>query len=207
MSRSPVSYHHGNLREALLNSADQLLREKGPEGISLRAVARQAGVSQTAPYRHFSDKDELLAGVAEIGFTRMHENMWKLGNQFEDFGDRLKALGLGYITFALGNPNLFRLMFGTLRARSEEVPDLKTACDEGYEVLLGTIREGQSAGVFREGDVELLAVAAWSQVHGMAHLAIDGVLEKKRPGESLEELAESVGELVLSGLHRPEARG
>lgn len=203
MGRSSLSYHHGNLRQALIDSADELIREKGPDGLSLRGVARQAGVSQTAPYRHFAEKDELLAAVAEIGFARMHEGMAKLAADHQDHGDRLKALGLGYITFAVENPNLFRLMFGTLMARSEEYPDLKSACDEGYGVLLSTIEEGQEAGVFCEGEVELLAVAAWSQVHGLAHLAIDGVLEKKQPeGFSLSELAYAVGERLLIGLSR-----
>lgn len=196
-----MKYHHGNLRQALLDAAGELIEEEGYHNLSLRGTARKAGVSQTAPYRHFSEKDQLLAAVAAEGFDQLSERMREAATQHDGARDQLKAIGQSYLEFALGNPHLFRLMFGPLMARGEEYPEMKERCDGGYQILLSVLGHGQRQGVFRQAPVELLGVAAWAQVHGVAHLAIDGVLEKKVPeGVDFDGLVDSVCDLLVEGL-------
>src|SRR6195256_264747 len=109
--RRPKPYHHGHLREALLQAAIQLIAEVGPAGFTLREVARRAGVSHNAPYRHFRDRDDLMAAVAAQGFRELTQAMMEAAGQPSDTLDRLKRAGLGYVAFALRRPEHFTVMF------------------------------------------------------------------------------------------------
>ncbi|MGE0494059.1 MAG: TetR/AcrR family transcriptional regulator [Vulcanimicrobiota bacterium] len=201
--RFELTYHHGNLRAALLQAASDMVAESGPDALTLRAVARQAGVSQTAPYRHFADKEELLAEVAELGFERLKAWLMNSLEGEEDPVERLHAVGRGYLTYAMANPHLFRLMFGPLVAKGEAYPDLESTCKEGFEILLGVIREGQQAGCLAEGNVEAMGMAAWSMVHGLAHLTIDGqMLLEKASAANEEAMGRMMGTFLIEGLRR-----
>src|SRR6266478_7680215 len=109
--RRPKPYHHGNLREALLEAAIRLIAEVGPTAFTLREVARRAGVSHNAPYRHFRDRDDLMAAVAAQGFRELTQAMVDAAGGWADALDRLKRAGLGYVTFALRRPEHFTVMF------------------------------------------------------------------------------------------------
>src|SRR4029453_14649287 len=104
-------YHHGNLREALLNAAIDLIAEVGPTAFTLREVAGQAGVSHNAPYRHFHSKDDLMGAVARQGYRELTDAMLQPAKQQSNAADRLKRAGLGYVTFALRRPEHFTVMF------------------------------------------------------------------------------------------------
>ena len=168
---SKPGYHHGDLPSALIASALALVEEVGVQGLTLRAVARHAGVSHAAPYNHFADRQALLAAVAEQGFAALTERMdsaWAT-NRRRAFGERLTATVTAYVTFATERPAHFRVMFAP--------PLLQAAADRAFGVLHAAIVQAQDAGAFaREADARELALAAWSACHGLAFLAIDGRL-------------------------------
>jgi AcrR family transcriptional regulator len=168
---SARTYHHGNLREALLDAAAALVAEAGPGGFTLREVARRVGVSHNAPYRHFHDKDELLAAVAAQGFERLSAAMRTSAAGGEDALDRFRLCGRGYIEFALRWPEHFLVMFD-LPSCAGRYPDYTAAGKEAFQVLLASIAEVQSEGALPAGDAQPMALVAWSLVHGIAKLAI-----------------------------------
>lgn len=194
-----MTYHHGNLKEALLQAATELLVEDGPQKLSLRAAARQAGVSQSAPYRHFSAKGELLAAVGQRGFVDLKELMLKGLEGLENHRDRLRQVGTSYVQFAQDNPQLFRLMFGPLMTSENHNEELSSPCQECFGVLLGVITAGQEAGVFRSGPPEVLSKTAWAMVHGVAHLALDGQLNYEKFG-NLEQMLHMLCGHLYDGL-------
>ena len=110
-------YHHGDLRRALVEAAERILENEGPSALSLRAVAREAGVSAAAPYHHFKDKNELLAAIAQEGFELLAQAMREGAAHEEDPRRRLNALGVAYVRFARDNPALYNLMYSTSRER------------------------------------------------------------------------------------------
>jgi AcrR family transcriptional regulator len=154
-----AAYHHGDLRASLIAAATELLDREGISGVSLREAARRAGVSHAAPYRHFADRDALLAAVAARGFARLGEVMREAGPRGS------LALGEAYVRFALERPNLYRLMFGgVLRIAGHD--ELREHALRTYE---GLVRAFSAAGGGRRED---MAAAAWSLVHGLAGLLL-----------------------------------
>ena len=168
-------YHHGNLRQALLQAAIALVAEAGPAGFTLREVARRAGVSHNAPYRHFRDKGELLAAVATEGFRELTRAMTDAAEGRPAALDQLKHAGLAYIAFALRRPDHFTVMF------EAPLPDIRDsecaqAGREAFETLLHFVEACQREGCLPAGDPLQRALMAWSLVHGIAKLAIAGRL-------------------------------
>lgn len=193
-------YHHGDLRRAVLAAALRLLETEGPRALTLRAVARLAGVSQAAPYRHFADKQALLAAVAEEGFRAMSEAMRRATTEHPDNPlGRFLALGLAYVGFASGHPSHFRVMFGREMADRSAYPSLGEAAQETFALLLEAIVECQRAGFVRPGEPEELALSAWSIVHGLSALLVDGQLPRGE-GKGQEELAQIVTQALFLGL-------
>ena len=163
-------YHHGDLRAALLSTAAEILVEQGVTKLSLRGAARRAGVSQTAPYRHFRDKTALLAALAAGGFHELAEAMRRHASAAEERPQRLLATGQAYVSFALEKSALFRLMFGPEVPDKASYPELKAAASEAFTVLTQEVSREQMP----ETEAFDRAVAAWSLVHGLATLLIDG---------------------------------
>ena len=191
----------GNLRETLLDAAAALIAKKGPQGFSLREVARRARVSEAAPYWHFTDREALLAAVAERGFAEMAEGMMAIWSAIPDPRARLHALGIGYVQFALAHPSYLRVMFGSEVPDKAAHPGLKEAGARTFDLLVQAIADCQAAGQVRSGDPVELAVAAWSTVHGLAALLVDGRLkERVRSTVEAERLAERVTEVLRTGL-------
>jgi AcrR family transcriptional regulator len=154
-----TTYHHGNLRAALLQAAGEWIEKHGISELSLRETARRAGVSHSAPYRHFPDRESLLAALAAEGFGLLDE---ALANR----PDRDK--GLGYVEFALVHPQRFRLMFGGL-LRLDDYPELRGAAERNYQEL-------QRAFADLGAEAPLVAAASWALVHGLACLILEGHL-------------------------------
>lgn len=172
-------FHHGDLRWALLQGAMLLLERKGPLGVGLRAAARLAGVSQTAPYRHFSDKESILAALAEQGLRELGDRMSAAAREHADPKEALLAIGETYVLLAAERPNLFRLMFGPEVADKDRYPGVRDAGMRAYQVLLDAIGAAQRAGAVRQGDPDGLALAHWACVHGIASLIVDGRLSDR----------------------------
>jgi len=166
-------YHRVNLKESLLDAAVALIGEVGPQGFTLREVARRAEVSHNAPYRHFRDKDDLLAGVAAQGFERLTESMKKAMAKGRTAAERLQLAGRGYIAFALEWPRHVLVMFDTPKP-AEVRPELAESAQRAFQTLLDAIAAAQAEGALPKGDPQKLAIVAWSGVHGLAKLVIGG---------------------------------
>jgi AcrR family transcriptional regulator len=171
----PKPYHHGNLREALLEAAIRLIAEVGPTAFTLREVARRAGVSHNAPYRHFRDRDDLMAAVAAQGFRELTQAMIVAAKERADLLDRLKRAGLAYVTFALRRPEHFTVMFDAPMSKRKH-PDSAAAAEQAFGTLMSFVKDCQDTGRLPPGDLRQMALLAWTMVHGIAKLAITGRL-------------------------------
>jgi len=160
--RRRQSYHHGDLQSALILTAGKMLEKEGLEALTLRAVARRAGVSHNAPYRHFTEREALLAALAAEGFEWLGAAQRKAGE-----AGGLRAMGEAYVAFALDNPQRFRLMFGgrISIARHEQLREVATKTFAGLSgALSARVPEAQGA---RDA-----SIAAWALVHGLALLLL-----------------------------------
>ncbi len=206
IARKPKGqYHHGDLRRALLDAALDLLK-KG-EDVALRDVARRAGVSHTAPYRHFADKDALLAAVGEEGFLALAKALRASIAKVEEPLARYYAASSAYVRFAVRHPAHYRVMFGARSAmKAPEIPSaLLSAGQEAFGLLLALIVEMQQAKLIRRGEPLEIAVALWSMEHGLAMLELDGYVAIL-PGRSDEERSRLVHRLLLEGLGERDRR-
>jgi AcrR family transcriptional regulator len=168
------NYHHGNLRAELLDTALQQLHEVGVDTLSLRALARAVGVSQTAPYRHFADKNELLAALATRGYKDLLLALRAAGDTTGDCPrQRLIAFAHAYVDYAATHPDLFKLMFGPVLQPTEKYPELRDAIRETFGLVQEILRHGIERGIFRQQDIAYLANAAWAGIHGLATLKVD----------------------------------
>ncbi|HTQ58016.1 MAG TPA: TetR/AcrR family transcriptional regulator [Bryobacteraceae bacterium] len=163
-------YHHGNLREELLQAGLNLIAEAGLAGFTLREAARRAGVSHNAPYRHFRDKEELLAALAGQGFTELTQAMADAAGNASNSMDRLRRAGLAYVEFALRRPQHFTVMFDAAVGDAASLSGQAGA--QAFQALVRLIEDGQRDGQLPAGDPVLLARVAWSLVHGIAKLAV-----------------------------------
>jgi AcrR family transcriptional regulator len=182
MPRRP--YHHGNLRATLLRAAVRVIAELGPSAFTLREVARRAGVSHNAPYRHFRDKDALLAAVAAQGFRELTKTMRKAAEGQASALGKLKQSGLAYVAFALRRPEHFVVMFDA-PVRGGTGTDSKQAAEEAFGTLVMFIQNCQEEGQLPPGNTLDRALYAWSLVHGIAKLAIAGQLPFRTKTEIL----------------------
>jgi len=163
-------YHHGDLRRALIDAASRLLEAEGPSALSLRAVAREAGVSPAAPYHHFKDKGELLDAVAHEGWTLLDAALVKAKANAPSPRDAMNNLGVAYVCFARENPALYRVMYDTARDK-ESLPDqMEDGEDSAYCKVRDTLVEA-GADPNDTHDIELATVAAWCSAHGLAEMA------------------------------------
>ncbi|MFD2263593.1 TetR/AcrR family transcriptional regulator [Lacibacterium aquatile] len=192
-------YHHGDLRAALLSAARDILAETGPDGFSLRDCARRAGVSHAAPAHHFGDAKGLLTAVATEGFEALSRAMQiKADTCGPDAADRLTALGEAYVEQAVTDPGAFRIMFRPALLHTED-PRLKQAADRARQVLQGGIEAIPST---KGGDAktqQIRAILAWSTVHGLASLLLDGPLARE-VGAPAKEIAGPLAKQVLGML-------
>lgn len=160
-------YHHGDLSRALVEAARKILENDGPGALSLRAVAREAGVSPAAPYHHFKDKGDLLEAVAHEGWHELDQALAKARASTEDARERMTNLGVAYVCFARDNPALYRVMYDRSRDKDALPDQLKE--DGAYCQVRDTINEN-GGGHVGEIDLELATIAAWCAGHGLAEM-------------------------------------
>ncbi|OMH32813.1 TetR/AcrR family transcriptional regulator [Motiliproteus sp. MSK22-1] len=197
---APTSYHHGNLRKSLIEAALLHLQTQSTDTLSLRALARQVGVSQTAPYRHFKDKKALLEELATLGFNRLSERMEAAINLYPlDYPRQILAIGVSYIRFAIDEPALFFLIFGPKTRDKKDNKVLSEAGKRCFRVLLNTIVTGIDAGVLKQEPPLHMANAAWATAHGLASLVVHGHDNPEQSGSLVDEMEASLT-LLVKGL-------
>jgi len=191
-------YHHGDLRGTLLQASLDLLRDPASGDFTLREVARRAGVSHNAPYRHFRDKDDLLAAIAEQGFERLTAAMQSAAGKEQTSFQQLQSAGIAYLEFALAQPEHFSVMF-SIDLRENRHVSAKAAAEKCFAELVKLVvacGQGQS---FRTVSPETAALAAWTQVHGIAVLALRGQL-RFRSRREIRDFAKVATEAIGRGL-------
>ena len=164
-------YHHGNLRTALLNASLALIRKEGLHGFTLREVARRAEVSHNAPYRHFLDKDDLLAAIAEDGFNRLTAKIREAASKGDSHLERLRMAGIAYVQFGLDQPEEFNVMF-SIELDPDLHPSARAAADASFESLVSLVVDCQRAGLLPRYEPRTAARIAWAQMHGITELAM-----------------------------------
>ncbi|MEU3524744.1 TetR/AcrR family transcriptional regulator [Streptomyces sp. NPDC038707] len=168
------TYHHGDLRAACLRAARELLEEDGSAALSLRAVARRAGVSATAPYRHYADRDALVSAVAAEGYRELAQHLAE-AHPAPSTPDELAAVAVAYVQFALEHPALFRAMFAE---PCDPTSAERVAATAAISEYVRSIVRATFPGV----DADALSTTVWALVHGLAFLHLDGKLDSSTPG-------------------------
>jgi AcrR family transcriptional regulator len=189
-----TAYHHGDLHQQAHQQALAVLRLEGDGAISLRAIAKQIGVSAPALYRHYADRESLLAELAISGFAALRQQLLSV----EQHSPRAALIGIGlaYVAFAQSEPNLYRLMFGGRVLPKGAHPRLDQAGLGAFNVLQDTIARGQRAGYLKPAPLALMTATAWSLVHGLSQLTIDGHLPN---ADAEPQLTEGITSLLLEG--------
>lgn len=167
------AYHHGDLKNALVQAGMEILAVEGLPALSLRRVAARAGVSHSAPYAHFADKQALIAAISTAGFQRLNDRLDAAVDRPEPPARRLFALSKAYLDFALENPSLFKLMFSGALERETDYAEFVAVSRHSFQRLVEEVRICQQAGVLRPGPEDVLAVGLWSLVHGLAELLLE----------------------------------
>lgn len=179
----PKAYHHGDLRNALIQAGLELLAEGGAVALDLRKVARKAGVSHAAPYRHFADKQALIAAINEEGFHRLAEQIQSALREVPDEPfEQLQGIALAYVRFAQENPWLMREMFSGLSIERETFASLQAASKAVYHLYVEVVKRGQERGKIAEGEATALAGVLWSVLHGLAMLIIENQMRPYADG-------------------------
>ncbi|MFF7989243.1 TetR/AcrR family transcriptional regulator [Kitasatospora xanthocidica] len=199
-TRERGAYHHGALPEALVAAAFDVLDEQGQEKVSVREVARRAGVSAGAPFRHFADRQALLTALADrvlADFVCWQEA--QVAAAGPDGGSVMRAVGLGFVRYAVRHPRRFELVRSRVFTAARE-PELRAQLDGIDRALTDVIVVDQEAGRLRPGDPALVALAGQALVYGLAQMIVDGYL----PAEKAEELAAQVLDTFGQGIaNRP----
>lgn len=197
------SYHHGDLKVALLDGVEQVVRDQGIGHVSLRAVARHVGVTHAASAHHFANKAGLLTAFATQGYMQLAQEVVTAIDEAHpaDGPAVLEAVGRGYVRFALANPGRFEVMF-RLDVLNASDPEFVAASDGAYSLLVSTVSRCQAEGFLGGRDREVVAVAAWSMVHGLAALWISGRLGERIQETDPHRLADRVSRLYVDAVLR-----
>lgn len=202
MTALKQKYHHGDLHTGLLDAALEIIGEAGPQGLTIRAVARRAGVSHAAPYRHFTDKDELILAVVERGFALMQQTMQaRKDSAPADALNQFAASGMAYVDFALQHPAYYRIMFsGDLLSTTGHV-SLQHTSTEALQEMVSDIGRCQTLGLVRQGDATTQALTILSTIHGFVSLVNDNRIgHLLDDSKSLEDVRDGVLTMIFEGI-------
>jgi AcrR family transcriptional regulator len=171
------TYHHGDLKNALIQAGIEILSDQGVKGLSLRRVAKHAGVSHTAPYAHFADKQALVAAISTEGYKRLYEQLIQIDQEYKS--DPLKSLvevAWRYILFAINDPAHFKITFSGVIEKEKDYPAFVEISQQSFTFIIELVRKCQAAGILRSGRTDLIAVHIWGAIHGLATLLIEDQL-------------------------------
>ena len=171
-------YHHGDLKNALIKAGVRILAKEGVSGLSLRKVAKQAGVSHAAPYSHFADKQALIAAISTEGFKQLYKQITSVREAHQDPSALLLETARAYIQFAMNEPDRFKLMFSSVIEKEKDYPEFVEISYENFRQLVSVVETCQQAGLLKSGPSDLMAVSVWSSVHGMIMLIIEGQVSR-----------------------------
>lgn len=190
-------YHHGDLRSALLSRAEETLREAGVDGLSLRELARDIGVSHGAPRRHFRDRRALLDSLAVEGFGRLSAALEEAASPVPErsFEGTLSAVAVAYVTFATDNPALLELMF-TSKHQAGASSELHDAANASFATMAALVEEGQARGELTHGDLERIGLVLFAMLQGITSLANTKMIDSRQ----LDQLTGYAVEALLHGL-------
>ena len=194
------SYHHGDLKNALIRAGVGILAKDGVSGLSLRKVAKKAGVSHTAPYSHFTDKQALIAAISTEGFRQLYERVNVVAKEFKGKPSKqLVEAAWAYVQFALDDPDRFKVMFSAVLEKEKKYPEFVAESQRSFQLILQIVEANQAAGVLRSGPSDLAALSAWGIVHGFIMLLLEGQIPHRildRAG--LRELLEfQLGQIMV----------
>ena len=197
MTETKIQYHHGDLPSALIEAALKRIALEGVEKLSLRAVARDIGVSQTAPYRHFKDKTHLLAAIAREGFEMLAAQKQGVCGLSSTLDELIEG-GVRYVQFAVANPERYKLMFGTKIENRCEFDGLMAAGQTAFSVMIERVEKGIAEGLLIDDEPLLLARSCWTTVHGISSLFIDGYFDDL--GYNLDDFLRQQVTLCIRGI-------
>jgi len=201
MTMKPDAYHHGRLRAALLAEAEAMIAEAGTESVTMRKLGRRLGVSRAAAYRHFADKTALLIAVAAIGFERLGDRLRSIDAAAPRSDvERFRQMGEQYVRFALEHPAHYRLMYGKEAVSRADQPELREAANRLFEHLVDVIQAHQRSGEIKTQDPRATAYVAWSAVHGLASLVIEGQILTP---VDVDGLIRQTTQTLLDGMRSP----
>ena len=169
------NYHHGDLKNALIKAGVEILAKDGVIGLSLRKVAARAGVSHTAPYSHFVDKQALIAAISTEGFRQLYERMSAVAEEYKTKPSmQLMEVGWAYVQFALDDRDRFKVMFSGILEKEKIYPEFVTESQRNFQLVKMVVEANQAAGVLRSGPSDLVALSAWAIIHGFSMLLLEG---------------------------------
>ncbi|MBX2860254.1 MAG: TetR/AcrR family transcriptional regulator [Vampirovibrio sp.] len=199
-NQQAASYHHGDLRNALIYWGKLVLKKKGLQGLTLREVARAAGVSHNAPYRHFKDKTALLSAIVMDGFDQLSDATQSAIDSGGTPQDQLTRACAAYVNIAIRSPETTQLMLGRLAAEKECPPALTQAGFRLFSLLTEMIEEGQQAGVYRSGESREMALSVWAMVQGLAILISSEQIKRGASQREISRLTKRLCSQLLEGL-------
>jgi len=169
------SYHHGDLKNALIQAGVEILSKEGIEGLSLRKVAQRAGVSHNAPYSHFPDKQSLIAAISTEGFKQLYEELdTAVSTYANDPKRQLQEGAWAYVQFAMSNTDTFKIMFSGVLDKEKEYPAFVEISQKTFHRVVDIVRACQDAGILSATPPEMMAVSVWGQIHGIISLNLEG---------------------------------
>lgn len=196
------TYHHGDLKNALIKAGVEILAKDGVSGLSLRKVASKAGVSHAAPYSHFTDKQALIAAISTEGFRQLYERMSAVAEEYKTKPSRqLVEAAWTYVQFALDDRDRFKVMFSGVLEKEKEYPEFVAEAQRNFQLVKMIVEANQAAGVLRSGPSDLIALSAWGIIHGFIMLLLEGQISHTVLGQmSLRELVEfQLGQIMVKG--------
>jgi AcrR family transcriptional regulator len=169
------TYHHGDLKNALIKAGVEILAKDGVSGLSLRKVASRAGVSHTAPYSHFADKQSLIAAISTEGFRQLYERVSAVAEEYKAKpSTQLIEVAWAYVQFALDDRDRFKVMFSGVLDKEKEYPDFVAESQRNFQLVKTVVEANQAAGVLRSGPSDLVALSMWGSIHGFIMLLLEG---------------------------------
>jgi len=169
------TYHHGDLKNALIKAGVEILAKDGVSGLSLRKVASRAGVSHTAPYAHFTDKQSLIAAISTEGFRQLYERVNVVVEEYKTKPSiQLVETAWAYVQFALDDRDRFKVMFSGVLEKEKEYPEFVEESHRNFQLVKTVVEANQAAGVLQSGPSDLVALSAWCMIHGFIMLLLEG---------------------------------